>query len=694
MKKIIGIVFVLLFVNVSVNKANAISIDSLRVSVLNLPNDTTKVIKLAKLSKKYLKYQIDTSFILAQKAIQLSEILNYDFGYAKSLNQMGLVYKYLSKYDSALSYYNKSLVKFDSLKNNFEQASVLNRMGNVYKRYGKYDSSIKCFRKSLRIYQSLNDSSHIISVINNLGVLYSDMGKYEKSLEYYFTYLNICKSMNKTSNFHIVYMNIANVYSRMRNNNKAIEYYKLALDLFQNQNNKYDQLKLIHNIGVSYEYSHKYKEAKYYYLKAISIEKEINEKEMLIFSLQGLGNVLIKLGKFNDGITYLKKSYQLATEIGDIRKEHKLSSSLYYAYENIGDYKRGMFYLKRFVVLEDSIYNLDKKTQIVKLEEKYKAEKREQQIAVLEKEQQIQKLELFKKNLEAKQKSSQRNVLILIVAFVIILLVYFAFVSKKRKRLNELLIKQNKKIIDQRTEIVKRNRDLLESNNTKDKLFQIIAHDLRSPLVSMDSISQLIPYWIEEQDYESLGKISKTLELSITNLLSLIDNLLNWALSQQGKFPYKPENFKIVETIKHAMDIYLPIAQMKNIDLKLKMSAEAIVYADKNMLLTIIRNLLNNAVKFTPEKGQIRVGVDYNKQFAKVWVKDSGIGIPKEKRESIFELANGGLKGTKGEAGKGVGLFFCKEFVNLNNGDVFIDSEQGKGTTISFTLPLFALPEN
>ena len=108
----------------------------------------------------------------------------------------------------------------------------------------------------------------------------------------------------------------------------------------------------------------------------------------------------------------------------------------------------------------------------------------------------------------------------------------------------------------------------------------------------------------------------------------------------------------------------------------------------------MVTNLLSNAVKFTPEKGRITIGIDSNVNFAKVWVKDSGVGIPKEKKEEVFELANGNGKGTQGETGKGLGLFFCKEFVTMNNGDIFIESQEGEGTTITFTLPLFNLPEN
>ena len=670
------------------------SLDSLKKVILLAPDDTVKVLQLKDLSFKYLKIQLDTSFILNKSAIKLSKDLNFTFGYASALNQMGLVYKYMAEYDSALFYYKKSLLLFDSLNINYEIASVLNRMGNVYKRSGQFDQSLECFMNSIKIYQDLNDSIHISYVLNNLGILYYDMGEYDKSLEYQFLNLEIKNKLELNDKISVVLMNIGNIYNRERIFDKAIEYYKQALEYLENSDYKYDRLLLLHNIGVLYEDNYKFQEAMEYYNRAVILEKEINDKEMLVFSLQGVGNVLIKMGNFNEGIKYLENSYALANQIGDIRKEHKLSKNLYEEYENHGDYKKGFAYLKKYVAIEDSIFNLEGKKQIAELEQKYEAEKREQQIAFLEKEQAIQKLELSKKEIKSKQKSFQRNVLILVSILAISLLVYYLNENKKRKRFNSLLIKQNKKIIEQRTEIAQRNDELIESNKTKDNLFQIIAHDLRSPLVSMDSIAQLIPYWVEEQDYKSLKKLSKTLELSVNNVLSLIDNLLNWALNQQGKFPYKPENLRLKENIIEAIEVYRPIAEIKNIDLKFTFSKDVMVFADKNMLFTVMRNLLNNAIKFTPEKGNIIVGIDNNQQFAKVWVKDSGIGIPKEKRKMVFELANGHGKEIEGETGNGLGLFFCKEFVTMNNGDIFIESEKGKGTTITFTLPLFNMAEN
>ena len=685
---------IFLFVFLNANKVKSISIDSLRGTVINLPNDTIKVLELADLSKRYLKYQIDTSFILGKKAIQLSRDLNYTFGYAYALKQMGLVYKYKSEYDSALYYYNKSMELFDSLKFDMERASVLNRMANIYKRKGAYNKALESFLSALNISKSINDSVLIAAIYNNLSILYKNRNEDDKALKYQFLNLNINRKLNLNDNIPIILMNIGNIYKEKENYELALNYYKDALDLIPNSVNNYDKLLLLHNIAVVYERTKRFAKANNYYQKALQLEQKIGERSLKIYTLQGIGNVLIKTGSFSEGEKYLIESFHLAKEIGYLPKQSIVAFNLQKVYENQNLYKKSLEYLKLYNEIEDSIFNEEYITQVTSLEQKYEAEKRNQQITLLEKEQTVRELEFAKKEIETKNKSLQRNVLILVSVLAISLLVYYFNDNKKRKKLNQILRNQNKKIINQRIEIAKQNDKLFETNKTKDKLFQIIAHDLRSPLVSIDSLTQLIPFWVEEQDFNSLKKLSKTLELSVNNVLSLIDNLLNWALNQQGKFPYKPINFKLKESILEAIEVYRPIANIKNINLKFSFSKEIMVFADKNMLFTVMRNLLNNAVKFTPEKGEINIGIGSNQQFAKIWVQDSGIGMPENKKRKVFELANGSGKGARGGVGNGLGLFFCKEFITMNNGDIFMESDIGKGTKITFTLPLFKLEKN
>jgi len=663
-------------------------IDDLRLTVKALPNDTTKVLKLIDLSYRYIKFQLDTSLVDGKEALKLSKKLNFPFGHAKALNQMGLVYKSLSNYDSAMIYYNKALVMFDSLKIDSEKASVLNRMGNVYKRFGEFDKSIECFMKSLKIYQNNKDSVQISSILNNLGVLYYDMSNFEKALEYQLLNLEISKRLNLTSKLHTTLMNIGNIYKDGENAFTAITYYQEALSYFEkSSNNKYDKMLLMHNLGVTYEKINKLNEAKHYYKKAIALEKEIGEKEMLVFSLQGLGNAFVKQGDYNTGIKYLEESYALANQIKDVRKQHRLSNNLYQLHEKRGNYKKAFYYLKEFGVFEDSVYNLEKKKQFVELEQKYESEKRLHQISILEKEKEIQQLELAKAEQDSTRRKFQRNILILTVLLALVFIMFMVYENRKRKRLNSILKKQNNHILQQRAQIVKQNEELFDANKTKDKLFQIIAHDLRSPLVSIDSLTQLIPFWIEDQDFNSLRKLSKSLEMSVNNLLSLIDNLLNWALSQQGKFPFKPETIDLADISKEILSIYQPIAEFKKIQISCEMCKNSYVDADKNMVSAILRNLLNNAIKFTSENGKISIGSTIALSLTHIWVKDNGVGFSPENQKRIFEIANGSTNGTRGETGKGLGLFFCKEFVNMNRGDIHIDSEINKGTTITFTLP-------
>ncbi len=690
-----GILFICLLVLLNSNTIKAdISVDTIQVSIRNMPNDTIKVLELAKLAKKYTKYQIDTSLILGNDALRLAQSLDYEYGVAYSFYVLGIVYKYYGDYDKSIDCSQKAFEIFGNLNNESYKGLSLNSLGTLHKRKGDYEASLSSYLQGLLIFNELKDSSLIASIINNIANLYLEMKQYDKALEFQLQNLEIKKKLELHDKIPVVLINIGGIYLKRKEYKIALDYYKEALDLIPIEVNNYDKVLLVNNMGLIYYVTDRYSEANNYYLKALELEEKIGEKSLKISTLKGIGFVLIKTDKFSEGEKYLIESLQLAKELGELRKQSEIADYLSSAYENKKQYKNSLIYSKLYTELKDSILDLEKIKQITSLEQKYEAEKREHQIASLEKEQAFQQLEITNKELENRKKSLQRNALIIAVVLILLIAMYYRLDNKKRKKINVLLKKQNTKISYQRKEIVQQNEKLLESNKTKDKLFQIIAHDLRSPLVSIDSLTQLIPYWVEEQDYKSLRKLSKTLELSVNNVLSLIDNLLNWALNQQGEFPYKPERLRLKENIIETIEVYSSIADIKKIDLKFKILKDAMVFADKNMLFTVMRNLLNNAVKFTPEKGEIEVGIDYNQKFARVWVKDTGIGIPKEKKDMVFQLANGNGKGTKGETGNGLGLFFCKEFVAMNNGEISIESDAGKGTTITFTIPLFDTERN
>lgn len=228
---------------------------------------------------------------------------------------------------------------------------------------------------------------------------------------------------------------------------------------------------------------------------------------------------------------------------------------------------------------------------------------------------------------------------------------------------------------------------LKELNSTKDKLFSIIAHDLRSPFDNIIGLTELI--LDNSIDYEESKKYIKILNTNAKNTLILLDNLLNWAKSQTGQLSYKPEKLLLSNVIKEIIALNILHADNKSIAINYSPSEEIIVFADENMLRTVLRNLISNAIKFTNINGTINILTTLKGNFAEVTISDNGIGMNENKRKLLFKIiSNQTTQGTANENGSGLGLVLCKEFVQKNKGEIVVESKEGKGSTFKFTLPL------
>ncbi|MFT5668311.1 MAG: PAS domain S-box-containing protein [Vicingaceae bacterium] len=251
-------------------------------------------------------------------------------------------------------------------------------------------------------------------------------------------------------------------------------------------------------------------------------------------------------------------------------------------------------------------------------------------------------------------------------------------------------------VIDDITERKKAESLLRESekqlralNATKDKLFSIIAHDLRSPLVNTVGLSEL---FIENDiDFEESKKYMRILNSSAKNTLILLTNLLDWAKFQTGQLRFNPEKLLFSEIILETIALNKSLAETKNIALGYISSDEMEVYADPNMVKTVLRNLISNAIKFTNIGGDIRVSAGLKQKHVEITVSDDGIGMNAEKHIALFDITSAKTTvGTADEYGSGLGLVLCKEFVEKNDGKIWVESEEGKGSDFKFTLPLSA----
>ena len=237
--------------------------------------------------------------------------------------------------------------------------------------------------------------------------------------------------------------------------------------------------------------------------------------------------------------------------------------------------------------------------------------------------------------------------------------------------------------------IVRQNEELRRTINNRDKMYSVIAHDLRSPMASIRMVLNLVvqtvsPDAIGPEMYYLIDKANKETE----ETHDLLDNLLKWTKSQTGRLKVAYQNFEVMDVVTGVYGIFTMIAETKKIALTMEENAKGLkVRADKDMLNTVVRNFLSNAIKFTPEGSAIEIVVDQKDEFAKISIRDHGVGISADRIEGLFHKGET-TYGTNNEEGSGLGLQLCKDFAVKNGGDVMVESVLGEGSTFSVLVPL------
>ncbi len=268
---------------------------------------------------------------------------------------------------------------------------------------------------------------------------------------------------------------------------------------------------------------------------------------------------------------------------------------------------------------------------------------------------------------------------------------------------NEVMHHLNREINDLQRQLIKKkhhlecalkdlndaNCKLEELNATKDKFFSIIAHDLRNPFNSIIGFCSLLQEQIRQKDYESLEEYVEIIANSSEKTLALLINLLEWAQSQTGKMEFKPEEIDMMALVTEAVDLAKDYAGQKSISILKELPENALVYADKAMISTILRNLISNALKFTEDGGTVVVSVEFDANEMYVAVADNGVGMTKDTLDKLFNIEeNHSTAGTHNEKGTGLGLILCQEFVAKHGGNIRVESEPGKGSKFIFSLPM------
>lgn len=257
---------------------------------------------------------------------------------------------------------------------------------------------------------------------------------------------------------------------------------------------------------------------------------------------------------------------------------------------------------------------------------------------------------------------------------------------KKRMIVKDLL---EEELTRQKLMIEKQRKELESLNATKDKFFSIIAHDLKNPFASLIGASDLLVDSSNELSQEQVKIFSGIINQSARQAFRLLENLLEWSRMQTGSIAWKPKQVDLWDLVNEVVILLTGSAENKQIDLEAKIDENLTAFVDPNMINTVVRNLVSNAIKFTPRGGKIVVGSKVSDDFIEISVTDTGVGIKPEKIDQLFQIGESVVGvGTENETGTGLGLILCKEFVEQHKGKIEVKSEPNKGSTFKFSIPL------
>jgi signal transduction histidine kinase len=646
-------------------------------------NDEKEIIvSLNLLSNAYGKLdKYDKGIEYSTRLYSIYNANNNEIEAAKALSQIGSFYYDWSKYAEAKEYFDRALEIFKKNQNFDGIANTLRNIAKILSDWGEYDEALRYNQEAMKFWEEIGNENGIANSYNNIGVIYQELGNYDRAFEYFHKSLDIFKKLNKTADIVNLTLHIGDVYLQRTQYDKALEYYFNA-DLIGKQiNNKKLKSITLSNIGEAYNLKGDYLKALDYQNKALKLKEEIGDKKKLTITYTELGIIYKNVEDYDKALKYLNKSVAVASEINFKYQLIKCYLNLSEVYSGLGKYKKSLEYFKMYIEGKEKLYTEESKQTIAELQAKYQVEKNEKDNERLRHSEQLNKAQIRNQQLII-----SFVLFILLGAFIFIVIFHSRY--QQNQGLNIELSLKNKEIEDQQNYVQKLNKDLKEANETKDKFFSIVAHDLKSPFNSLLVLTSLL---IEDYDTfteDERKKFITQIKASSENTFGLLENLLDWASAQMGKTMLVQEKIDLSKISDETLALLMPIAKNKSIRMTSMIPKNTIAFADKNMASTVFLNLITNAIKFTPQNGRVNVRSVVQNNHVEVEVSDSGIGISPDRLNNLFRLDKKiQTEGTAREKGTGLGLVLCKEFVEKNNGKIWVKSEVGKGSQFYFSLP-------
>lgn len=541
--------------------------------------------------------------------------------------------------DTVIAGYMENATQAERAGNSNRAVYYYNKAAQSYWQKNELKSAISAFRKALANARTLGNENAIKVIHTNLGLLYSDLQEHDRALENFTEALKAAERLGREVEIARSLLNVATEQLAKGQNSVAIA----TLSRAERIGRELGDSKILKNT--------------YYYLNKAYEKQGNSAKATEYFSLYAMLTKKLQAQE-------IRRKEQEAQAVADSAR----SVAMQIAREKEQTDLRLKQAHRELVQTDSSLKAVEQIT-------------REQQMRIdlLNTEMKLRELELQRQHL------LQRVYLGLIfVSLAFIALISWAY--REKKKANRQLMAKNSEITRQKEELASQAHQLRELNALKDKLFSIIAHDLRSPLFSLISMLNIAKQ--EQFSEENFRSILGELSSNVNHTTALLENLLTWAKNQMHGARINPVSFQINEVVNARIEALEELARQKGVDIVNRIDSGVTVYADRDMLDIVLRNLVTNAIKFSHRGGNITISNSYSGDNLVVCVEDQGVGIEPENLKKIFGNQIISTPGTNNEKGTGLGLVLCKDFITMNNGSIWVESEPGSGSRFFFTLPL------
>lgn len=642
------IIILILLISVSAVGQNNIQIDSM-INALEGANDEKKIDIYKTLCWDNRYSSPSKALEFGQKALEIAIQTEKKIEEASLYNYVGIIKRNQYDYPEALNHFYQALNLSEEIDSKVEIGYALNNIGDIHNRKNEDSLAYSYFKKACDNFTIIKDDKGLAYCFNQIGKLFEKREEYDSALFYNYKALKIKKAINDIEG-------VANSYRNIGNINLENEKIELAGKLF---------------------------------ILALEIDSTINNPTSMINDYYLLGKLNNRLRLFDEAIKYLDLAKEEVDNVETKLIFKDTYKELSFAYKEMGDFEKAYDNYVVYKELDDELRNEEKfKTQI-QLSMQFEFDKEQEQKEIIASA--IKKRQMIIRYL---------LIGIILVVLIILSIIYKAYqlIQQSNRKLsaqNEIIIKQRNKLEEANNQLTNSESVIKKSNDTKDKFFSIIAHDLKTPFTSIIGYSNLLNNKYEEYDDERRKEFIKNVNTAAKNTFNLLQNLLDWARSQLDVIELKLVKQNINDLVNENIILLQNSANEKSISISFDTEPNAVVNIDVNMINTVIRNLFSNAIKFTFPGGQIKILTRIRNKKVYVSVEDNGVGIKDKDIEKLFRIdQHFRSDGTKNEKGTGLGLILTKEFIDKNSGELFVESKEGEGSIFSFSLPLYGADED